>query len=224
MLFRVEPFGDPRVGIDPSGNASPSDPIPFYITNHATRGILAIVVLRRAEGARARCALGTFLSSNPAPIIRPRARKHIVTTLPILSRPFRDSEDALAFEGTPAEIILRRHGSPTVDVWVDCVVFDNGEVVGPDTTGYLGELRDRRTTAATVMTRFREAQAAGAALADVFAEFKNDRVHPASLARWKDRFARWVTMSPWPQSVIQSLDHIAVSGPVLFNTTTGEKQ
>jgi hypothetical protein len=182
---------NPRFGGIPSES--------FVLTNHSNRAIVALSVLwtmtqpdgRQTPNIRRN---DSFMLPNSSALVPPNSRI-LVTPKALLREGLAGSArmggGTAAGQGGGA-------ASPTVAaVKVDCVIFEDGELVGPNETHCDEEIQSRKIAADSIVRQVRNAQARGEDPAIVLRQVAQARsLRTDYVAQWTNQYATQLLALP----------------------------
>jgi len=140
-------------------------PASFVVTNLSNRAILALAVewsYTAQDGHEGRgFARSSSLSTNTGAVVQPHARLFVgpkiflpesLAFAPHMGSPFEALDGRLAhWVATASEITAK----------IDVVVFEDGELVGPDQSQFAVEIQSQKTAADQIASKVRYAQSQG---------------------------------------------------------------
>ena len=174
-------------------------PESFVLTNRSNRAVVALSVLwtmTQPDGRQTPYIMrnDSFMHPNSSALVPPNSRI-LVTPKALLREGVARSPQmgggTAAGQGGGA-------ASPTVAaVKVDCVIFEDGELVGPNETHCDEEIQSRKIAADSIVRQVRNAQARGEDPAIVLRQVKQARsLRTDYVAQWTNQYATQVLALP----------------------------
>ncbi len=155
-------------------------------------------------------AIDSFLTPKAQPLLAPRQRA--------VATPFAFTSEALVSGGqikgrSPANGGLMTT-SPEVLVTLDLVIFDDGEVVGPDEQHYVADLQGRTLAAKYISEQVSAALARGENSASLLSPLASSiPLADDHVGVWKKQFARELLTSPIRERYLQYLQSLPTLPP-----------
>lgn len=195
-------------------------PASFVITNRSDRSVVGLVVRwaytdRDGHQRVHKYSSDGFLIPTARIVLSPGKRLLVApgASLPeslALSPHVGSTVDALDGRAVPS-----MQDASEITVQIDCVIFDDGEVVGPNQSNYDIEIQNRKIAAEQLAKQVRNAQAMGRepiSAARQIIEAARERTEPPNqsdtLSLWNIRFAEKLLRSPMPEAQLKALENM----------------
>jgi hypothetical protein len=216
---------DPATAALFAGDQANLQPVALILSNQGSQPILGIVVVTTATNQAGRQTTSrdvkeSFLSSGHPPVLNPGSSLLVIPTgvwIPTSYAAAYAADRGGAAQLTRASEWIRVTSSSQVSVSVDAIVLASGEVDGPDTTNFMGELGDRRQAAESVIAAI-NGPSPGAALSQLAGQ-------PAQngnrVVQWQLRFAQdyGKASSAGNGALVLGVMQAALAVPQLFRGT-----
>lgn len=194
-------------------------PASFIVTNRSDRSVVGLVVQwvytdRNGHQTVHKHSSDGFLIPKARVVLSPRARLLVGpgVFLPeslALSPHVGPKVDALDGRAVPGI-----QDASDISVQIDCVIFEDGEVVGPNQFNYDTEIQNRKIAAEQLAKQVRNAQASGQepiSVARQIIEAARETEPPDrsdTLSLWNVRFAQKLLRSPMPDAQLKAFENM----------------
>jgi hypothetical protein len=177
-----------------SGSAAVLKPLSFVVTNNSDRPIMAIVTIWNVTDSRGKTrslklASDSYLLAELLPVLAAHGSALVLPFQVITDSDPRVGSD-LKLERTIADF----SDAVAVDVSLDSVIFQDGEVVGPNTSRMDENIRDRTQAATELVALLAQVKNRGESVPAFLREMKTGRAAVTDGTElWKGRFVQMLS-------------------------------
>jgi hypothetical protein len=158
-------FAHARAGLQPAA---------FVVSNQSARAVIGIAArwtVIKQDGSKVHfwSSTHTYLSSPPSPLAPAGARLLVAPETFVPESLVASGGGIIALAPEP-ETVSKFTAASEIYAEVDCIIFADGEVVGPDQSQLVGEIQDRKAAVDVVLQQVHAAQASGENLSDALSQ------------------------------------------------------
>lgn len=205
---------------------APFQPFSVVILNKANNDVVAVGLkwtIKDADGKEHEYPSYTYIYLSPrsASLARP-GKKLLAAPNVFISESTAQASGMIGLVPDKRTMEPWSHASE-VGVKIDCIIFADGEIVGPDTIGVAQDIQDRKIAAAIVAKRVRESRSQGKDLRQALLDLDTESTSAwgTRARRYQRHFARSLLQTRYVDAVLNSLEKIP--NPPKFYRKDGEQ-
>jgi hypothetical protein len=220
-------------GFDSSA-VSKFHPAAFILTNQSSRAIVGLAVRWVYVDQNGRQGFLThksdsFSMAKAIAVMSPRTRLLVAPGVFLPEALAQSPHIGPPLEALDGRAVQSMQDASEITIQIDCVIFEDGEVVGPNQSNYDTEIQNRKIAAEQLAKQVRNAEAKGQDSISVASQIieaareKEPPDHSDTLSLWNARFAQKLLRSPMPEAQLKALESMPAL-PKFYRTTSSGGQ